>query len=81
MVKRFFHFKESRRGNRKCRAGGKRGRRRKDRKAKIKGPAMGFIGNEKQLLQTSQCRDRQWELVVGAEGKATCLKLQQQNST
>lgn len=80
VVKRLFHAKESRHGNRKCRAGGKRGRRRKDRKAKIKGPAMGFTGNKKQLLQTGQCRERQRELVTGAEGKTTWLKLQQQNS-
>lgn len=56
MVKRLFHCKHSRHGDGRCRAEGKRGKRRKDSISlgKIKGPTMGCKGNEKQLVQSDQ---------------------------
>lgn len=56
MVKRLFDSKHIRHGHGKCRADGKRGKRRKDSISlgKIKGPTMGCKGNEKQLVQSDQ---------------------------
>ena len=56
MLKRLFHSKQSTHGDGKCRAEGKRGRRRKDSISlgKIQGLTMGCKDNEKQLVQSDQ---------------------------
>ena len=56
MLKRLFHSKQSRRGDGKCRAEGKRGRSRKNSISlgKIQRPTMAGKGNEKQLVQSDQ---------------------------